>query len=91
MTFLGRCESSHSIREGGSGMKISYDREDDIMLLEVSAEQIDFAEEMGPIIVHFNKGRKPVLLEILDASEFIAAAAKSTIRARDSQPVEVNY
>jgi len=72
-------------------MKISYNREDDIMLLEVSEAPIDFAEEMGPIIVHFTKERKPVLLEILDASEFIATAAKSTIRARDSQPVEVNY
>jgi len=72
-------------------MKISYNREDDIMLLEVSEAPIDFAEEMGPIIVHFTKERKPVLLEILDASEFIATAAKSTIRAKDSQPVEVNY
>jgi hypothetical protein len=72
-------------------MKISYNREDDIMLLEVSEAPIDFAEEMGPIIIHFTKERKPVLLEILDASEFIATAAKSTIRARDSQPVEVNY
>jgi uncharacterized protein YuzE len=72
-------------------MKISYNREDDIMLLEVSEAPIDFAEEMGPIIVHFTKERKPVLLEILDASEFIATAAKSTIRARDSQPVEINY
>ena len=72
-------------------MKISYNREDDVMLLEVSEAPIDFAEEMGPIIVHFTKERKPVLLEILDASEFIATAAKSTIRAKDSQPVEVNY
>ncbi len=72
-------------------MKISYNREDDIMLLEVSEAPIDFAEEMGPIIVHFTKERKPVLLEILDASEFIATAARSTIRAKDSQPVEVNY
>ena len=44
------------------------------MLLEISAEPIDFAEEMGPIIVHFTEKGIPVLLEILDASDFIAMA-----------------
>jgi len=72
-------------------MKISYNREDDVMMLEVSSEEIDFAEEMGPIIVHFNKKRKPVLLEILDASEFIAATAKSTIRLKDSESIDVVF
>jgi len=32
-------------------MKISYNRDEDIMLLEVATDRIDFAEEMGPIIV----------------------------------------
>jgi hypothetical protein len=70
-------------------MKISYNREDDIMILEVSSDKIDFAEDMGPIIVHFSKERKPVLLEILDASEFIATAAKWTIRAKDTEAVDI--
>ena len=72
-------------------MKLSYSRDEDIMLLEVSSEEIDFAEEMGPIIVHFSKDRKPVLLEILDASEFISLATKSSIRAKDSEAVELLY
>ena len=63
-------------------MKVSYNREEDIMMLEISSDSIDFAEEMGPIIVHFSEKRKPVLLEILDASEFIATLAKSTIKSR---------
>ena len=70
-------------------MKISYNREDDVMILEVSDDKIDFAEEMGPIVVHFTKDRKPVLLEILDASEFIATAAKSTMRLKDGEAIEV--
>ena len=72
-------------------MKIRYSRDEDIMLLEVSPEPIDFAEEMGPIIVHFTKSRKPVLLEILDASKFIASTAKVALRAKDAQPVEVDF
>ena len=59
-------------------MKISYDRTEDIMLLEISSEPIDFAEEMGPIIVHFTEKGKPALLEILDASDFIAVVAKGS-------------
>ena len=70
-------------------MKISYNREDDVMMLELSTDRIDFAEEMGPIIVHFSKAHKPVLLEILDASEFIAAATNSTMRLKDGEAVEV--
>jgi len=70
-------------------MKISYNREDDVMMLEVSTDTIDFAEEMGPIVVHFSKDHKPVLLEILDASEFIAAATKSKMRLKDGEAVEV--
>ena len=70
-------------------MKISDNREEDVMILEISPDRIDFAEEMGPIIIHFTKDRKPVLLEIQDASEFIAAAAKSTMRLKDGEAVEV--
>ena len=63
-------------------MNISYDREKDIMMLELSKAKIDHAEQSGPIIMHFSKKDKPVLMEILDASEFLAATLKFSIRAR---------
>jgi hypothetical protein len=50
--------------------------------------KIDYAEEMGPIIVHFTEDGKPVMLEILDASEFIAEISKIAMRAKD-EPIEV--
>jgi len=59
-------------------MKISYNREQDILMYEVSDEPIDYAEEVEPIIVHLNKKGKTVLMEILDASEFIAVTTKIT-------------
>ncbi len=62
-------------------MKISYDREEDILMVETAPGKIDYAEEMGPIIVHFNKDDKPVLLEILNASDFLSMATKSSIKA----------
>jgi len=62
-------------------MKISYEREKDILLLEISKKKIDYAKEAGPIIIHFSKQGEPILLEILDASEFLSAATKTSIRS----------
>ena len=61
-------------------MKVRYSREDDVLLIELSEEKIDYAEEAGPIIVHFAEDGKPVILEILDASEFIAELTLSTTK-----------
>ncbi len=62
-------------------MNIRYDREEDILTYEVSPDKIDYAEELDSIIVHFTKEGKPVLLEILDASEFITQTTRAAITA----------
>ncbi|VVB86518.1 Uncharacterised protein [uncultured archaeon] len=58
-------------------------------MYEISDEPIDYAEEIGNIIVHFTKKGRPVILEILDASEFLAETTKITMRSFDETPVEV--
>ncbi|MBI4126999.1 MAG: DUF2283 domain-containing protein [Deltaproteobacteria bacterium] len=68
-------------------MKMKYDREEDILMVETASGKIDHAEEMGPVIVHFTKAGKPVLLEILDGSEFLSLATKTSIKA---QPLELH-
>lgn len=73
-----------------NNMKVSYDREQDILMVEVSGEPIDYAEEICPIVVHFTKDDKPVLLEILDASEFLTEATKVTMTSRDETLTEVS-
>ena len=70
-------------------MRISYNREDDVLVLEVSEEGIDYAEEVGPMIIHFTKEGRPVLIEILDASDFLAKITKASVRAQDSKLAEV--
>ena len=62
-------------------MNIRYDREEDILTYEVSPDEIDYAEELDSIVVHFTKEGKPVLLEILGASDFIAQTTKAAITA----------
>jgi len=70
-------------------MKISYDRDVDILMIQVGDERIDYAEEMDGIIVHFTKDQKPILVEILDASDFIASLSKVAILSKEPEMVEV--
>jgi uncharacterized protein YuzE len=48
-------------------MRVKYDLETDILMVEASAEPIDYAEELGNFIIYFSESGKPVLMEILDA------------------------
>jgi uncharacterized protein YuzE len=68
-------------------MKVQYDREDDILTLELSGEKIDHAEEVEDRIVHFSAEDRPVLLEILDASDFLARLTKITATAGAGEAV----
>lgn len=54
--------------------KLKYEPEADVLSWELSNAPIDFAEEVGDIIVHFTKGYKPVLIEVIRAKEFMKKA-----------------
>lgn len=56
-------------------MKFKYNKEDDVLLIELNDKKIDYAEQSGDLIVHFSPQREAVLLEILDASKFLKQAA----------------
>jgi len=67
-------------------MKVNYDRESDILLIEASeAGVIDHAEQSGPFIAHFDEQGQLILLEVLDASEFISSLIKTTLRSQDAE------
>jgi uncharacterized protein YuzE len=71
-------------------MKLHYDREEDILMLEMVGEgTIDHAEQSGPFIVHFSQDGRLLLLEILDASEFLASVIKVTLRGQEELPLAV--
>lgn len=48
-----------------------YDIESNILNWEVSHGKIDHAIEIGNFIIHVSKAKKPILIEILEASKFI--------------------
>jgi uncharacterized protein YuzE len=62
-------------------MKLKYDRDADVLTMELSDKSIDHAEEAGPMIIHLTDDNKPVLIEILDASEFLANLTKISIKS----------
>lgn len=53
-----------------------YDKEDDALMVWFSKKTVDYAEQEKNLIVHFSKDNKPVLMEILDVSNFLKKTAK---------------
>lgn len=58
-------------------VKTSYDQDADVLSWELSPKgKIDYASEMGDVVVHFTKENKPVYLEVLNASAFLRRSMK---------------
>ena len=70
-------------------MRVQYNREDDVLMIHLSEATIDHAEEAEGIIVHFSREDRPVLLEVLDASDFLARLAKITATAPSGESISV--
>ena len=56
-------------------MKVNYNKNDDILMIELSHKKIDDAYETGNMIVHVAQDKEPVLLEIFKGSELLEKAA----------------
>lgn len=50
---------------------IKYEPEADVLWWETSKGKIDHAEELGNMVVHFDKKNTPVMVEILEATKFL--------------------
>ncbi len=57
--------------------KFTYEKTDDVLMVELNDKKIDYAEQSGDVIVHFSPDREAVLLEILDASQFLRKQSKA--------------
>lgn len=70
-------------------MRISYNREDDVAMIELSNKKIDHAQEAANVIIHFSKDDEPILLEILDASRFLTEMMRTSMKSKSEKPVLV--
>ena len=58
-------------------MKVRYDKNEDILMIQLAKKKIDDAYEKDGMIVHVTQDREPVLLEIFDATSFLIDLNKS--------------
>ena len=58
-----------------NNIKMSYEREADVLRVETSGKPIDYATEVGNVVVHLSKDGTPVYFEILNASRFLKQAS----------------
>ncbi len=64
-------------------MKVVYNREDDVLMMELLPDaSIDHAEQVGSVIAHFSPDDRLVLLEILQASKFLATMIEAGLRGQ---------
>jgi len=63
--------------------KIKYSKDVDTLMVELSDKPIDYAEEEGQVIVHFSHDGEPVLIEILDAKEFVLNMLSSVMKEKE--------
>ena len=67
-------------------MKLKYNREDDVLIVETDTEgTLDRAEQTGSMIAHFSSENQLLFIEILDASEFISSLVKVAVRGQETQ------
>lgn len=70
-------------------MKIQYNREDDALLIHFSDEIIEHAEQVENLVLHFSPDNHLVLLECLDASDFLARLTKTAVQAASGEKLPV--
>ena len=61
--------------------KISYSKDVDALLVELSQAPIAYAEDEGTIILHYSPDDKLVLVEILDFRRFLSDETVTSLLA----------
>lgn len=69
---------------------MQYDLEANILSWELAKDPIDHCLELGNFIIHLSKNKKPVLIEILNASKFIGQKDKISLKVIKKQLMETN-
>ena len=59
--------------------KISYSKDIDALLIELSNEAIAYAENEGDVILHYSQNDKLILVEILDFRRLVSTETMSEL------------
>lgn len=69
---------------------MQYDIEANLISWEITKDPIDHALELGNFIIHLSKTKKPVLIEILNASKFVGKMDKIKLEGIKKQVMETS-
>ena len=69
---------------------MQYDLEANLISWEITKDPIDHCLELGNFIIHLSKAKKPVLIEILNASKFVGQMDKIKLEGIKKQVMETN-
>jgi uncharacterized protein YuzE len=64
-------------------LKYKYIKENDILIIILTHGRIEYVEKAGPINIHFSTDKKPIIIEILNASKFLTEALNFTEKDND--------
>lgn len=68
--------------------KIKYSKDVDILTIEFSEKPIEYAEEKGNFIIHSSKDGDIVLLEILNAKDFLLTSTAAILKESEEILIE---
>ena len=65
-------------------MKANYDKEVDALLIKISDSKPEYGEDIGEgIIVHYDKNKLPVEIEILKAKKYLVNWLEQALETAD--------
>lgn len=71
-------------------MKARYDKEVDVLLIKLSDKKPEYGEDIGEgIIVHFDKNKKPVEIEILKAKKYLVNWLEQALETKEKPSITV--
>lgn len=67
-------------------MKAKYDKDVDVLLIKLNNNKPEYGEDIGEgIIVHFDKNKTPVEIEILKAKKYLVNWIEQALELKEKQ------
>lgn len=64
-------------------MRVKYSPDVDVLLVRLSDDPVDYAEETDGVIAHFAHDGKPILFEIQGARDFLLGSMTSLVKGEE--------
>ena len=71
-------------------MRAHYDKEVNVLLIKINNNKPEYGEDIGDgIVVHFDKNKTPVEIEILDAKKYLAEWIEQALEVKPKHQMTI--